>query len=85
MQVCVITTLKVKRENSSFVIILNIARLIQIQSLVGSTRVVSGPLKTCREHAVHLHTTKGSEYTNVEKEQLSGNSSYLQNIIISRA
>jgi hypothetical protein len=81
MQVCVITALKIKsienqqiqmkKKNYSFIIILNIIRLIKIQSRVVSTRVVSGPVNTCREHAIFLHTTKGSENTNVQKKERS--------------
>jgi hypothetical protein len=70
MQVCVITALKIKRYKRiyySFVIILNCIRLIQIQSCVVSMRIVSGPLKTRREHATPLHTVKSSENTNVQK------------------
>jgi hypothetical protein len=72
MQVCVITKLKIKtykRKNYSFIIIL-IIRLIQTQSRVVSTRVVSGPLNTCREYAIPLHTTKSIENTNVQKMDL---------------
>jgi hypothetical protein len=72
MQLCIITALRIKRykrKNYSVVIILNIIKLIQIQSCVVSTRVVSGPLKTRREHAIPLDTTKGSENTNVKKRR----------------
>jgi hypothetical protein len=65
-----ITAMKVKRykrKNYLFVIILNIVRMIQKQSHVVSTLVVRGPFKTCIEHAISLHNTKGSENTNIQK------------------
>jgi hypothetical protein len=88
MQVCVITALKIKgykRKIYSFVIMLNIVRLIQIQSRVVSTRVVSGPLNTCRDMQFPCNQQRVPKTPVYEKEALCGNSSYLQNRITLRA
>jgi hypothetical protein len=90
MQACAIRALKVilryKKKKYSFAIILNmhVVRLIQLQSHVESTHVVSGPLKTM-EHAIPLHTTKSSENTNLpkttsKKTQLYGKGSYMYTV-----
>jgi hypothetical protein len=70
MQVCIITALHIKmKKKTSFVIIKKIIRLVQIQSHLVSTRVMSGPLNTRGQNTIPLHTTKGSKNTNAQKRK----------------